>query len=151
MYVHMTLEHTKGFMLKKAYVTPKSNTNNTEKSYNDLVVNNIAIDDVLYKNANKELSNKNKNIFQNANSLLYLRVEIYKKLVYHTEKPKPKPEETIVERTKLEKQRLNEIKAKERSINNELFKYYFANCLSPSNMYKILSNLESTMYEFEVK
>ena len=36
-------------------------------------------------------------------------------------------EESIVERTKLRKQRLDKIKGKEQNINNKLFKYYF-NC-----------------------
>ena len=48
-------------------------------------------------------------------------------------------ERSIVERTKLRRGRFDEIKRKEENINNELFKTYFTDCQSPSNMYKQLS------------
>ena len=69
----------KGFKLKRAYTT--GSKNNTEKAYNDLVLNDKKIGDVLYKKANNELSDSSKNIFQEAKKLFDLRVEIYKKLV----------------------------------------------------------------------
>ena len=47
-------------------------------------MNNKKIDDVLYKNVKKELSDEN-DIFQEANRLFDLRVEIYKKLVIEEE------------------------------------------------------------------
>ena len=49
-----------------------------------MVLNNKKIDDVLYKNVKKELSDEN-DIFQEANRLFDLRVEIYKKLVIEEE------------------------------------------------------------------
>ena len=52
-------------------------------------------------------------------------------------------EESIAERTKLIKQRLDEIKRKEQNINNELFKHYF-NYQSPSKMYNTLSDTKNT-------
>ena len=52
-------------------------------------------------------------------------------------------EESIVERTKLRKQGLDEIKRKEQNINNELFKHYF-NYQSPSKMYNTLSDTKNT-------
>ena len=39
------------------------------------------IDDILYKNVKKELSDKNENIFREAKKLFDLRVEIYKKMI----------------------------------------------------------------------
>ena len=46
-------------------------------------------------------------------------------------------EESIAEKRKLRRRRLDEIKRKEQKINNELFKVYFTDYQSPSNMYKI--------------
>ena len=52
----------------------------------------------------------------------------------------PKPEESVEERTKLIKQRLNEIAEKEKKIKLELFKRYFKYS-SPIDMYKNLNKL----------
>ena len=52
-------------------------------------------------------------------------------------------ERTITEKTKLRKGRLDEIEGKEQNINNELFKKYFTNYQSPSNVYKNLSETEN--------
>ena len=43
---------------------------------------------------------------------------------------------SIAERIKLRKGRLDEIKRKEQNINNKLFKEYFNDYQSPSNMHK---------------
>ena len=67
----------KGFKLKSTCTTTKGE-NNIEKAYNNLVLSDKKIDDILYKKVKKELSDKNKNIFQEAKKLLDLRVEIYK-------------------------------------------------------------------------
>ena len=45
------------------------------------------------------------------------------------------PERSIAERTKLRKERVDEIKRKEQNINNELFREYFTNYYSPSILY----------------
>ena len=45
-------------------------------------------------------------------------------------------ERSIAERTKLRRERLVEIKRKEQNRKNELFKTYFTEYQSPSNMYK---------------
>ena len=68
---------SKGFKLKSVYNT--GGKSNTEKAYDDLVLNNKTIDDMLYKKATNELTDRNKNIFQEAKKLFDLRVEIYKK------------------------------------------------------------------------
>ena len=52
-------------------------------------------------------------------------------------------EESIAERTKLRRQRLDKIKEKELSINNDLFKKYF-DYRSLSKMYNTLSDLKNT-------
>ena len=51
-------------------------------------------------------------------------------------------EESIAERTKLKRQKLDEIRVKERYINNYLFKKYFTNYQSLSDIYNKLSNAE---------
>ena len=60
---------------------------------------------MLYKKANNELSDSNKNIFQEAKKLLDLRVEIYKKLVLEEETLKF--EQSVGERVKLKNQVVN--------------------------------------------
>ena len=77
---------SKGFKLKSVYAT--KGENNIEKAYEDLVLNNKKIDDVFYKKVNNEVSDSSKNIFQEANKLFDLRIEIYKKLVLEGENPK---------------------------------------------------------------
>ena len=51
---------------------------------------------------------------------------------------KPKPEESVGERAKLRKQRLNETAKNEKKINLELFRKYFKYS-SPVDMYKNLN------------
>ena len=58
----------KGFKLKSVYTN--EDKNNTEKAYSDLVLNNKKIDHVFYKRVNNKLSNRKKNIFQEAKSFL---------------------------------------------------------------------------------
>ena len=45
-------------------------------------------------------------------------------------------ERSIAERIKLRIERLDKIERKEQNINNKLFKNYFTDYQSPSNMYK---------------
>ena len=59
-------------------------------------------------------------------------------------------ERSIAERTKLSRGWLDEIKIKEQNINNELFKKYFTNYQSPSNMYKKLSETKAALNEVRV-
>ena len=58
-------------------------------------------------------------------------------------KQESKPEESVGERTKLRKQRLNEIATNEKKISLELFRKYFE-CLSPLDMYKNLNESINT-------
>ena len=52
-------------------------------------------------------------------------------------KSEPKPKEGIAERTQLRRERIAEIEREEKN-NNLLFKHYFADYQSPSDMYKKL-------------
>ena len=74
---------------------------------------------MFYKNTNNELSEKDKNIFQEAKKLFNLRVKIYKKLFF--ERKNLRPEETIAEIVKFKKQRAE----KEKQINNTRDENYF--------------------------
>ena len=100
---------SKGFKLKSVYTT--NGKNNIEKAYDDLVLNNKKIDDVLYKNVKKELSDEN-DIFQEAKRLFDLRVEIYKKLVIEEENSNF--EKSIAETAKLKNQKDNLSRTPER-------------------------------------
>ena len=64
-------------------------------------LNNKTIVDVFYKKTNNKLTEKDKNIFQEAKNLFNLQLKIYKKLIL--EREILKPEETIAERVKLKK------------------------------------------------
>ena len=57
---------------------------------------------------------------------------------------------TITERTKLRRERSDEIERKERNINNELFKAYFTDYQIPSNIYKKLSREKGAVNEVRV-
>ena len=52
-------------------------------------------------------------------------------------KSKPKPEESIAERTKLKRQMLDEIPKKEKTISLKIFRHYF-DYISPTDMYMAL-------------
>ena len=92
---------------------------------------------MFYKKANNELSDRNKNIFQEAKKLFDLRVEIYKKLVLEEENLKF--EKSIGETVKLKNQKdnlsetpeqeefndfLEQIKEEQKNININLFKSF---------------------------
>ena len=74
---------------------------------------------MFYKNTNNELSEKDKNIFQEAKKLFNLRVKIYKKMFF--ERTNLRPKETIAEIVKFKKQRAE----KEKEINNTRDENYF--------------------------
>ena len=94
---------SKGFKLKSVYTT--GGISNTEKAYDDLVLNDKKIDDVLYIKANNELSDRSKNFFQEAKNLFNSRVEIYKKLVLEGENSKF--EKSVGESVMLKNQKVN--------------------------------------------
>ena len=63
--------------------------------------------------------------------------------LHHGNVPKPESEGSIVQRTKLRRQRSDEIAKKEKTINPELFKRYFGSS-GPSDMYKTLNKTRTT-------
>ena len=65
-------------------------------------------------------------------------------------KPESKLEESIGKRVKLRRERIAEIEGEEKNINNNLFKEYFTNYQSPSDMYKRLHETEGTTNEDRV-
>ena len=104
----------------------------------------------FYKKVNNELSDKNKNIFQETKKLFDLRVEIYKKLVFEEENLKF--EKSIGETVKLKNQKdnlsetpeqnefndfLEQIKEQQKTINMNLFKEHF-NFAGPTDVAKKL-------------
>ena len=114
------------------------------------------IDDVLYKKANNELSDSNKNIFQEAKKLLDLRVEIYKKFVL--EEKSLKFEKSIGKTVKWKNQKDNfsetpeqkkfnnflaQIKEEQKNIDINWFKNVF-NYKTPDEMLKYLPSLKTT-------
>ena len=122
-----------------------------------MVLDNKNIDDILYKNVKKWISDKNKNIFQEAKKLFDLRVEIYKKLVFEEENLKF--EKSIGETVKLKNQKdnLSEIPQQKdfngflEQIKKEQKKYidtnWFKNVFSyktPDEMLKYLHSLKTT-------
>ena len=75
------------------------------------------------------------------------------KAIYFHYKDVPKKiifEKSIAERSKLRRERTNEIKRKEENINNDLFKNYFTNYRSPSDMYGKLIDTKGTVNEYRV-
>ena len=136
----------KGFKLKSVYTT--EGENNIEKAYDDLVLSDKKIDDILYKKVKKELGDKN-NIFQEAKKLFDLRVEIYKKLVLEEKNFEKKFEKSIGETAKLKNQKDNfsetpeqkdfieYIEDESKTINYNLFKEYF-NVATPTFLVKQL-------------
>ena len=51
-------------------------------------------------------------------------------------KSEPKPEESIAKRVRLRREKITEIEKEEKNINNKLFKEYFTNYQSPSDVHK---------------
>ena len=102
------------YKAKHLYLLLLANQNRT--------VNNIFL--------NKPTDKHNKEIYLQAKILFNLRKNIFKKLLNKKiirsdsdQSDMKENEEGIAERTKLRKQRLDKIKGKEQSINNELFKH----------------------------
>ena len=109
---------------------------------------NKTVDDILISLPRDK---DNKEIYSQAKMLFDLRERIFEKLVnkkiIETDSDQSSIdnyEENIAERAKLRKQRLDEIKQKEQNIHNYLFKEYFTNYQSPSDMYNKLSDATKT-------
>ena len=125
------LKNGKKFLEK--ITTQKISEKNAKKLYSDL----IAPDITKLENTKGKDKNKRNNISDVLKNLESVFTGVY----FHYK------EENITKKKKAElrRQRLDEVKRKEQNINNELFKEYFTNYQSPSNMYKKLSETEGAV------
>ena len=124
-----------------------------------MVLNDKKIDDVFYKNVKKELSDKNKNIFEEAfkfkamKKFFDLRVEIYKKLVLKKENlefekstgetVKLKNQKDNFSETPEQKKFIKYVENKSKTIDYNLFKEYFN--------FKVRSALAKKLYQTKDK
>ena len=117
------LENAEKFLLE--IINKKITENEARKLYNNLIEPDIA---ALEKSTSRS-ADKGNNILNILSNLELVFTGVY--LHYDD---KPESEESIAERTKLRRQRLDEIAKKEKMINSGLFKENFG-YLRPSNMY----------------
>ena len=125
------MKNAKKFLVK--ITTQKINEKEALKLYSDLITPDIT---ALEKSKSKGKNRKN-NILNVLKNLKSVFTGVY---FYYKDVPS-ESEETIVERTKLRRQKSDEIANKEKMINPKLFREYFE-YLSQSDMYK---NLNKTM------
>ena len=108
----------------------------------------------LPKRFNKDITEDQKSILLNSIKLFDIRntiVSLFRNGVIKSLEfqgtvkleQEPKPEDSVAERTKLRKQRLNEIVENEKKVNLELFKRYFKHP-SPADIYKNLNKSINT-------
>ena len=123
--------------------TRKTTKSEVKKLYNELIRKDV---DALEGEETKDTKKYNiLDIFINVGSIFTGLYFNYKDVSQET-----MFERSMAERTKLRRGRFDEIKTKEQNINNELFKAYFNDYPSPSNMYKKLSEAEAAVNEVRV-
>ena len=118
-----------------------------------MVFSDKEIDNVLYEKVNNELSDRQKNFFEEAKKLFNLKVEIYKKLVLEVENSKFEKSIGETVKTKNQKDNLSEtleqkefntfleqIKREQKNIDINSFKNYE----TPDKIPKYLLNLETS-------
>ena len=118
-----------------------------------MVFSDKETDNVLYEKVNNELSDRQKNFFEEAKKLFNLKVEIYKKLVLEVENSKFEKSIGETVKTKNQKDNLSEtleqkefnnfleqIKREQKNIDINSFKNYE----TPDKMPKYLLNLETS-------
>ena len=118
-----------------------------------MVFSDKETDNVLYEKVNNELSDRQKNFFEEAKKLFNLKVEIYKKLVLEVENSKFEKSIGETVKTKNQKDNLSEtleqkefntfleqIKREQKNIDISSFKNYE----TPDKMPKYLLNLETS-------
>ena len=108
---------SKGFKLKSVYNT--GGKNNTEKAYDDLVLNNKTIDDMLYKKATNELTDRN-NFFFRSKKVVWFQGWNWQKKSF-IEEENSKFEKYVGETVKLKNQRVNlSATSEQKELNNFL-------------------------------
>ena len=127
------MKNAKNFLVK--ITTQKSSEKDARKLHSDLIVPDIT----KLKNTKGKSKNKRNNILNVLENLESVFNGNYFHYKDEPSKSESKSEsEDIAEKTKLERQRFDEIANKEKKIDPELFKKYFKYS-SPSGMYKNLS------------
>ena len=124
----------------------KTTKSEARKLHNELIQKDI---DALEREKNDE-SNKIGGIRKNNILNILKNIASIFTVAYLHYKNVPKEtifEGSIAEKRKLTRRRLDEIKRKEQKINNELFKVYFTDYQSPTNMYKKLSETKDAVNE----
>ena len=94
------------------------------------------------RNATNRCKNKRKNIL---NVLDNIESSVFDGTYFHHKAQSLESEESIAKRTKLRRQKFDEIAEKEKNKSNELFKKYFTNYQSPSDIYKRLNKSKDEM------
>ena len=127
------LKNAKTFLEK--ITTQKISEENAKELYSNLITLDILeLENVKGKDKNKR--HKILRVLENLKS-------VFTGAWLHYKNVPPELEESITERTKLRRQITDEIERKEKNINNKLFKEYFTDDQSPSNMYKKLIETEN--------
>ena len=137
-----------GFSAYKNISKPKNKSDYKARSLYLKFLGNPSknVDNILFSKSRDE---HDKTICWQAKILFDLREKIFKKLVnkeiikIDSDQSGIEYEESIAERTKLRRQRLDKIKGKEENVNNKLSKKYF-NYQSPRKMYNTLSDTKNT-------
>ena len=124
------MENAKKFLLK--ITTQKISEKEALKLYSDLIIPDI----VTLEESKGKAKDQRNNILNVLKNLQSVFTGLY---FHHVNVSKPESEESIVEKTKLRRQRSDEIVKKENMIGPKLFREYFE-YLSPSDMYKNLNN-----------
>ena len=123
------MENAKKFLLK--ITTQKISEKEALKLYSDLIIPDI----VTLEESKGKAKDQRNNILNVLKNLQSVFTGLY---FHHVNVSKPESEESIVEKTKLRRQRSDEIVKKENMIGPKLFREYFE-YLSPSDMYKNLN------------
>ena len=129
------MKNAKKFLEK---ITQKISEKEASRLYFDLIILDII---KLQKAKSSRHKNRRKNILGVLEKLGSVFTKTYphyystSELESESKSEIKQSEENIAERTKLRRQRFDEIAEREKMINPELMKYYFT-YLSPSNMYK---------------
>ena len=110
------LRNVKKFLLE--ITTKKISEEEALKLYSDLIIPDIA----ELEKSNSKSKDRRANILNVLKNLESVFTGIS---FHHDNVPKPESEQIIAERTKLQRQRSDEIAKKEKTISPELFKRYF--------------------------
>ena len=118
--------------------TRKTTESESKKMYHEFIQKDI--DTLEGEKSNRFEKYNILNILQNVDSIFTGAYLHYKNVLKERMFKR-----SITERIKLRRERLDETKRKEQNINHKLFKIYFTDYESPSNMYKRLSETKGAV------